>query len=117
VRVDQKLHSFFIDQDTALKNEEVATVGHLELISEIYALYGLYIRWARDSLSHSSSKGTTTAGDDLFHQQLSLTITQLCTRVRCFALRLNCYTNCECSWIRMTHGSRPRTGSSGSTRS
>lgn len=45
--IEHKLYSFFIDQDTALKNEEINKPGHLELIFEIYQLYSLYKIWVK----------------------------------------------------------------------
>ncbi|MDR3549704.1 MAG: hypothetical protein P4M11_15770 [Candidatus Pacebacteria bacterium] len=76
-RVEHKFHSFFIDQDTALKNEDVTTLGQMELVCEIYKLYCLFTHWVR---KYSSRQNIKSMGD-LFFTRLSQIINDLCKEV------------------------------------
>ena len=100
------MHSFFIDQDTALKNEDVTTVGQLELVCEIYSLYSLFTRWVRKHNSHQSGK----SNGDLFYTRLSQIISDICKAVCILLVIANSRT-------RVMNALRRSTLFSGSTRS
>ena len=67
------MRSFFIDQDTALKNDEIASLGQLELICEIYDLYNNFVRWIKRCGTAKRSYGA----NELFHHKLSHLISDL----------------------------------------
>ncbi len=73
----QKLQSFFIDQDTALHNEGMTTVGQMELVYEIYEMYLKFVRWA----GRYNTKQTIKGLGELFFRELSKTINLLCSQV------------------------------------
>lgn len=75
--VEHKLKSFFIDQDTALKNDEIATLGQLELIGETYSLYNDFVRWVKRCGTAKRSYGA----NELFHHKLSHLISDLYTHL------------------------------------
>lgn len=70
------MQSFFIDQDTALHNEDVISLGQLELIYETYNLYMMFNRWVRH---YGSQRNQLNEG--LFTQKLTKTIGDFITNV------------------------------------
>jgi len=71
---EYKLQSFFIDQDTALRNDEVLDIplGQLELMCSVYDLYCYFTVWIKNyGAKHHTKK------EELFHGKLIQIIGEL----------------------------------------